>query len=175
MLDSAKRGPREGSSRLHDYRALFERHWGDVFRVVLSVMGEEFRGEAEDVAQEVFVEGFEQLGQLRDRGAFGAWIRRIAWRRAIDRRRLARFRFVHESSEREPDPRGDETEEKLSVKQALERLGERERSAIHMFYWLGMSIAEIARALSMPEGTIKSDLSRARTKLARRLEKASKP
>ena len=160
-----------------DYTDLFEAHWGDVVRIALSVLGPGHRGDAEDLAQDVFVEAFARLGQLRNRRAFGAWVRRIAWRRAIDRRRLARWARPHLWVEPADGWRtgpvagaGGDQEEELAVRRAMERLPDRHRAVLYMFYWLGMGVAEIAETLGTPEGTVKSLLSRGRRRIARELE-----
>lgn len=58
------------------YAELVERHYSKVFLVCLGVLGNVH--DAEDVAQDAVIAGFEKIGQLRDGGQFGPWIARIA-------------------------------------------------------------------------------------------------
>ena len=51
------------------------------------------------------------------------------------------------------------------VKDCLARLPHLYRPVLHQHYWLGMTVAEIAETLSAPEGTVKSYMHRARTRL----------
>src|SRR5438045_8080293 len=55
------------------------------FRVAFSVL--RHRQDAEDVAQEAFVKAYRRFTQLRDRDRFRAWLVRLTWRLALDRRR----------------------------------------------------------------------------------------
>src|SRR5262249_50889779 len=65
------------------------------FRVAFSVL--RHRQDAEDVAQEAFVRAYRRFSQLRDRERFRAWLVRIAWRLALDRRRGDRRRHVRDT------------------------------------------------------------------------------
>lgn len=167
MFSPSRPGPGSSLDAIEIER-LYESHWGDVVRVVMSVLGPRLAADAQDVAQEVFLEGFSRIGSLRDREAFGGWIRRIAWRRAIDRTRLARHRMPHgpldlsDPSLITADDELERLDRSTTVETALERLPEKQRAALRMFYWLGMGISEIAVALGTAGGTVKSLLSRGR-------------
>ena len=62
------------------------------FRVAYSVL--RHREDAEDVAQEAFAKAYHRFRQLRDRNAFRAWLVRMTWRLALDRRRSDRKSVV---------------------------------------------------------------------------------
>src|SRR5215203_2790832 len=64
------------------------------FRVAYSVLRQ--REDAEDVAQDAFAKAYRAFRQLRDRERFRAWLVRMAWRLALDRRRSDRRRLVRE-------------------------------------------------------------------------------
>src|SRR5215469_10493924 len=64
------------------------------FRVAFSVL--RHREDAEDVAQEAFARAFRAFHQLRDRNRFRAWLVRLTWRLALDRRRSDRRREARE-------------------------------------------------------------------------------
>src|SRR5262245_21381085 len=64
------------------------------FRVAYGVL--RHRQDAEDVAQEAFVKAHQNFRQLRDRDRFRAWLVRLTWRLAIDRRRGDRRREARE-------------------------------------------------------------------------------
>src|SRR6187397_3537185 len=64
------------------------------FRVAFSVL--RHREDAEDVAQDAYAKAYRSFRQLRDREKFRAWIVRMTWRLAIDRRRADRRRTTRE-------------------------------------------------------------------------------
>src|ERR1041385_2476753 len=64
------------------------------FRVAYSVL--RHREDAEDVAQEAFAKAYRSFRQLRDRGRFRAWLVRLTWRLALDRRRSDQRRAIRE-------------------------------------------------------------------------------
>src|SRR5476651_2173171 len=64
------------------------------FRVAYGVL--RHRQDAEDVAQEAFVKAYRRFNQLRDRDRFRAWLVRMTWRLAIDRRRGDKRRAARE-------------------------------------------------------------------------------
>src|SRR3954449_4600915 len=65
------------------------------FRVAYSVL--RHQQDAEDVAQEAFVRAYRRFSQLRDRERFRAWLVRMTWRLALDRRRGDKRRETRES------------------------------------------------------------------------------
>src|SRR5258706_3115737 len=80
---------REFEDRLRESSAL-------AFRVAYGVL--RHRQDAEDVAQESFAKAYRSFRQLRDRDRFRAWLVRMTWRLAIDRRRADRRREAREQS-----------------------------------------------------------------------------
>src|SRR5438477_9849282 len=64
------------------------------FRVAYSVL--RHREDAEDVAQEAFAKAHRSFAQLRDRDRFRAWLVRMTWRLALDRRRNDRRRVARD-------------------------------------------------------------------------------
>src|SRR5262245_27923765 len=66
------------------------------FRVAFSVLRNS--EDAEDVAQEAFAKAFRNFRQLRDRERFRAWLVRMTWRMAIDRRRSSIRRSAREAA-----------------------------------------------------------------------------
>src|SRR5262252_1205684 len=126
------------------------------FRVAYSVL--RHRQDAEDVAQEAFVKAYRCFSQLRNREQFRAWLVRMTWRLALDRRRGDRRREARDSESaiaRDARAAGSLTED----------LVERERAA-HL--WTAIEahdVSEVARLLALPEGTVKSRLFVARQRL----------
>jgi len=159
------------------FRMLVERHQERVFRVVLSVLGPAHGAEAEEVTQEVFLQVYQKLAGFREEAQFSTWLYRVAWNRAVDYRRGAVYRhpFLPDTvlatiaAPSDPHAEFELAERRRRVLDALETLPELYRTLVHMYYWLGFSLAEIRELIGVPEGTAKSYLARARQKLEKEL------
>jgi RNA polymerase sigma-70 factor (ECF subfamily) len=157
---------REFGERLRESSSL-------AFRVAYGVLRR--REDAEDVAQEAFVRAHRSIAQLRDRDSFRAWLVRMTWRLAIDRLRTDRRRAIREMT-LEPEP-GLSAEELASAQErarrlwtAIDELPEKLRMTIVLSSIEGHDVAEVARLLGIPEGTVKSRLFLARKQLAEKLQ-----
>jgi RNA polymerase sigma-70 factor, ECF subfamily len=139
--------------------------------------------EAEDVAQEVFCSAFTALPHFRGECRLSTWFYTLALRRMADHLRAPARRDIASgvpSSPAFPGPRRvseDPSPETLAVdgqrhrllRAALDDLGEPARSVLSAFYLGEMSVASIARALGLPEGTVKTHLHRGRQRLREQL------
>ena len=131
---------------------------------------------ARDVAQEAWVEILRGLAALDDAMAFPAWAMRIVTRRAAkaigrrQRRRRAIDDLAHEPAPSSPVNRGEHDAEFQLVRAAMTELPSEQRSALGLFYLEEMSVAEIAVALDVPPGTVKTRLMHARRKLRRTMK-----
>ena len=132
------------------------------------------REDAEDVAQEAFVRAHRSFGQLRDRDRFRSWLVRTTWRLAIDRirnekRRVAREQAVEASPEPSVEQLAVSRERSRALWRAIDELPEKLRMATVLAAIEGHDIAEVARLLEVPAGTVKSRLFLARQQLAEKL------
>lgn len=144
-----------------------------VFRVAYSVL--RHREDAEDVAQEALVRAHARLGTLRDEHRLRAWLVRITWRLALDRRRGDRRRERREQVALEPIP-APTAEEMATAAEArarlwcaLDRLPEKLRVVTVLAAIHGHEVREVAALLGLPEGTVKSRLHLARRRLVEEL------
>lgn len=122
--------------------------------------------DARDVMQEAAMTISRDIHKLRDPTRFSAWAYTIVRRRAVDHiDRSARARkLVCDLPEPEPETQiGAET--RLSLRQALLHLSEKDQLMLTLFYVEGLCGTEIAAALGIPLGTLKSRLFNARRKL----------
>ena len=132
------------------------------------------REDAEDVAQEAFVRAHRSFAQLRDRERFRSWLVRTTWRLAIDRirnekRRVAREHAVEMPPESSVEQMAVARERSRALWQAIDELPEKLRLAIVLAAIEGHDIADVARLLEVPPGTVKSRLFLARQQLAEKL------
>jgi RNA polymerase sigma-70 factor, ECF subfamily len=144
------------------------------FRVAYGVLRQ--RQDAEDVAQDAFVKAYRHFAQLRDRERFRAWLVRITWRLALDRRRGDRRRVTREEASEAPAgaPGADADlvarERAALLWQAIDALPEKLRVAIVLANIEGHDVDDVARLLALPVGTVKSRLFAARQKLKESLQ-----
>jgi RNA polymerase sigma-70 factor (ECF subfamily) len=156
----------EFEARLADSGAL-------AFRVAYGVL--RHREDAEDVAQEALARAYRKLGTLRERERFRAWLVRICWRLARDRRRAAKRRERREQavagSALEPtaEDMAAANEFRGRLWQAIDELPEKLRVVLVLAGIEGYDVREVAALLELPPGTVKSRLFLARRRLAERL------
>jgi RNA polymerase sigma-70 factor (ECF subfamily) len=153
------------------FAELARRYRGPVFRLAVSILGQEFASEAEDVTQDVMVRMHRALGSFRGDSKFGSWIYRIAFNHALNVKARVRYRAPHVSDEslatlpsadRSPDDQLQDDRRKRAMHECIAELPEVYQSALRLHYWLGASMSDIAAMLDAPENTVKSYLHRAR-------------
>jgi RNA polymerase sigma factor (sigma-70 family) len=126
--------------------------------------------EADDLAQEVFMRAWKRLHALRETGAFGGWLRRLAVNLFIDARRIKR-----ETSEIAEDAPSEEVAPertagaRIDLERALALLSPAERLCVTLNLGEGLSHGEIVEATGMPLGTVKSHVARGTARLRRML------
>lgn len=147
------------------------------FRVAYSVLRQ--REDAEDVAQEAFVKAHRAFRQLRQRDRFRAWLVRLTWRLALDRQRSDRRRTAREGQHQSAIPTAAhgtavddivERERAERLWHAIDRLPQRLRLVIVLANIEEHDLAEVARLMRMPTGTVKSRLFLARQRLKELLQ-----
>jgi RNA polymerase sigma factor (sigma-70 family) len=133
---------------------------------------------ARDAVQDAWVEILRGLPGLQDVAAFPAWAFRIVTRRCqrISSRRSARPISAETSSETMPEPcieaTGEQAAEVARMMEVLRALPAAQRATLALFYLEDLSVAEIAVALDVPPGTVKTRLMHARRKMREQLEGA---
>ena len=141
------------------------------FRVAFSVLRQQ--QDAEDVAQEAFVRAHRSFRTLRNRESFRAWLVRTTWRLALDHRRGEQRRLARHHAITTMMPAADapgEAERHSALWEAIDALPDKLRIAIVLSGIEGHDIAEVARLLGVPPGTVKSRLFHARRQLQERLQ-----
>jgi RNA polymerase sigma-70 factor (ECF subfamily) len=129
---------------------------------------------ARDAAQEAWVAIAKGLPRLRDAACFGAWALRITTRRcadAVDRARITRLRErVLESVEEDRANAVPGMEEGAVATEVLRRLDPADRALLGLYYLEGLTVVEVAHALDVPAGTVKSRLFSVRARVRALLE-----
>jgi RNA polymerase sigma-70 factor (ECF subfamily) len=163
-------------------RAAFEElvraHQHRVYAVALRMLGN--AAEAQDVAQEAFLRAHRGLAEFRGEARLSTWLYTIASRLCLNRlagseRRLTRH--GEDALTRLPDgqPGPDQALERGELEEALHRaigeLADERRIVVVLRDVEGLAYEEIAEALELPVGTVRSRLHRARLDLKEKLER----
>jgi RNA polymerase sigma-70 factor (ECF subfamily) len=148
-------------------REAFEAHYVSLLRLGAALVGR--RDVAEDLVQEAFVRAASKLEQLNPEET-GPYLRRVVVNLSRDRfRRLAvEIRHLRKSARNEPDQSGS-FEDRQMLWRSILRLPIRQRACVVLRFYEGMSEAEVAEVLECAVGTVKSQTSRAMTKLRKEL------
>ena len=151
------------------FRLLVDRHMPSLLLLARRLLRDE--AEAEDVAQEAFLRLWRQGAGL-EIGAAGVapWLKRVVSNLAIDKLRVrGRFDVTDEPPERAEAPdqlrRLEQRELADRVEEALRRLPDRQRLALTMFHYEGLSMEESGRMMGVSAEAIESLLARARRSL----------
>jgi RNA polymerase sigma-70 factor (ECF subfamily) len=144
---------------------VFRREYPSVLRTVaLILMSKEV---AEEVTQEAFAQLHLKWGRVADMDKPGAWVRRVAIRAAVRRRRRTLQGAVLEISQLGRDP--DDVKVDVDVLRAVAALPRQQRAAVVLRYYEDLPVADVASALGCAEATVRVHLHRARLTLAERL------
>ena len=167
LVERSRRGDADA------YAELVTRYQALAARTAYVITGNE--PDAEEAAQEGFVKAYYALDRFRAGAPFRPWLLRIVANEAINRRKAAGRRPTVDLSVA-PDPPSDDTalspegavlaaERRDLVVGALRRVRDEDRLVIAYRYFLDLSEAEMADALGVARGTVKSRLSRALSRL----------
>lgn len=126
-------------------------------------------GEAQDVAQEAFLRALARWRFVRTLEDPTGWTRRVAINLAISRWRRHRNALTAWRRRADPDTAAGPGADRVDIVDALRGLPPRQRAVIVLHHMNDLSVADVARELGVPEGTVKSDLSRGRASLSRAL------
>ena len=149
-------------------------HREGVFRICLGFTRD--RAEAEDLAQDVYLRAYRNLGRMREPFASKEWLYRIAKNACLDRNKKARLRAQllrrwasdgTPAGDRKPSDAADERLARLKAE--VQRLPKKLSAVLVLRFYGGLSYQEIARTLGLAKGTVMSRLSRARARIAESL------
>jgi RNA polymerase sigma-70 factor (ECF subfamily) len=145
---------------------LFEADYERLVRSLSVAFGEE---SAADAVQEAFIRAdrsWDSVGSMEDPAG---WVRRVALNRLLNGQRdRARRRAILETVR--PVRESDLTAELLDLRRAVSQLPNRMRAALCLHYLAGYPVRDVATALGVSEGTVKSNLHDARRRLRTELE-----
>ena len=134
--------------------------------------------EADELAQDVFIQAMQKINQLRVPEAFGGWLRQIVHRMAINRVTRNRSAIPCDPetleatcvTEEAPDEVVQSREQAQAVRNSIDRLGALDQETLTAFYLNGRTLIEMSNEFQAPIGTIKRRLHVARKRLAKEMD-----
>jgi RNA polymerase sigma-70 factor (ECF subfamily) len=150
------------------FAEIVERHFQPVYRLVWRMTGG--AAEAEDIAQDAFVKLWKNPSQLREGAALRGWLMRVASNAVIDGSRKPRTGAIEDVPE-PPDPMArpdaplDRAQAQRLVDAAIAALPDRQRQALALVYFEGLSNIEAAGVMEVSVEAVESLLARARRSL----------
>jgi RNA polymerase sigma factor (sigma-70 family) len=172
LVERARRGDAAA------YEEIVQTYQGIAFRVAYVIAGS--AADAEEAAQDAFVNAYRALSRFRPGAPFRPWLLRIVANEARNRRRSAvrreslalRTAAEQASGDAAPSPEAAVlvAEERQTLLRALERLRDEDREVLSCRYLLDLSEDETATALGLRRGTVKSRTSRALARLREHME-----
>lgn len=175
-IDDLKAGDEEA------FRQLVEKYKDAILNICYGYLRN--RTDAEDLAQDVFVEVYHSIESFRENSSLYTWIYRIAitkcldelrYRKRLKRRAWYKSRQWDEETEPEideldgqyPDPQDDlEQQQRIEyIQRALEKLPETQREAFTLVHFDGLSYKETAKAMGKTNSAVESLVHRAKQNL----------
>lgn len=172
LVRAAQAGDREA------FGELFERYRAGI--VALALRRVRNADEAEELAQDVFIQAMQKIDQLRVPDAFGGWLRRIVHRMAINRMTRSKSALACDPETLEatclasgtPDEAAQDREQAKAIRDSIDRLGALDQQTLKAFYLQSKSLIEMSDEFDAPIGTIKRRLHVARKRLAEEMDVA---
>lgn len=160
-VQAARRGDREA------FRVLVETLMNGTYAIARRMTRDAH--EAEDLTQEVFLKLYRFLDRYDPALPFAPWFRKLAVRIGLNYVRRADLPSALPDSVAAQDSRAPDADLGAAVRRALAWLPPQQRAAISLYYLEGRDVGEVADALEVPPGTVKTWLFRAREALHGRL------
>lgn len=161
-----------------EFQALVRRYSEGVYNHAWRMLGS--REEAEEAAQDVFLQVHRTMGEFRGEAQMSTWIWRITNNICLNRRESREYADGNRGEPTSPDvlAGGDpdplhacvELEERERLAGMIARLPDREASAITFYYIEGFDYVEIAGLLRIPAGSVATALHRGRERLKKMIE-----
>lgn len=125
-----------------------------------------------DAIQETLVSAYKNLKSLREPQYFSSWIIKILINKSYDIiRKNKKIKYLNEKMQIEEETYYDIYSSESELENVLTQLDENLRLVVVLYYYDDLSVADISKILNIPEGTVKSRLSRARDKIYKIIRK----
>jgi len=152
-----------------DLAQLFEQYYASLVRMLYRRVGD--RDRAEDLAQEAFLELLRHWGRVARYDRPGAWVRRVAIRKAVQatNRESRRSWFERRAATSVISDASSPATGNDGLEAAVRSLPPQQRAVVALFYYEDMSVEDVAGMLGCTVSTVKVHLHRARETLRSRI------
>ncbi|MDP8237933.1 MAG: sigma-70 family RNA polymerase sigma factor [Candidatus Hatepunaea meridiana] len=142
------------------FEALVQRHEDTVFRLATRILNGNVE-EARDVAQDVFIQIWENPRAWKPNALFTTWLYRVTMNRSLNRRRMLKLKSFFSISDIKdedailtskndtPDKQLEEGENQLQLEREFNRLPARQRVALHLRYREELPVNDVAEAMGV--------------------------
>lgn len=169
VMPTRQRARARTADVLPSFDAFYRSHGKRVTALAVALSGR--RDAAEELVQEAFARAYRDWERIGSYDDPGAWVRRVTVNLSHSRwRKLRREATALARLRAAPPQQSGLTEPSAELWRAVRALPRRQAATVALHYVDDLSVARIAQLLGVAEGTTKSDLHRARTTLAERLE-----
>ncbi len=141
------------------YEKLMERYYDSIYVMILRIVGN--MTDAEELAQETFTKAFAKLSQYNDKYAFGSWYLEVTLEEEQN----------SESLQPNPEEYLIQKQDVNTLRKKIEELKENYRRLLELRYFEEYTYEEISQELSLPMGTVKTQLHRAKGQLMKSMKK----
>jgi RNA polymerase sigma-70 factor (ECF subfamily) len=164
------------------FATLVNRHKDLVFTIAMNITRN--REDAEEVAQDVFLNAFRKLEGFRRESSFPTWLYRIAYNESISKVRKKTIKtmdleedlmeFIPEEDLEEDIGGLDEIQQKQVIAKILDKLPEIDRVLVTLYYLENLPVTEISGVTGLGESNVKVRLHRVRKKIYKDLQEILK-
>ncbi|MFZ1704680.1 MAG: sigma-70 family RNA polymerase sigma factor [Saprospiraceae bacterium] len=157
------------------FEKIVQKYSDMVFTIALRIVGH--REEAEEIAQDVFINIYKSLHVFQHKAKFSTWVYRIAYNASINCTRKAKkvIELVEWNESVHTDyistSNEEDNDERKIILDSIETLDEIDQIIVTLYYYDNTPVKEIATITQLSESNIKSRLLRSRTKLQKVLSK----
>lgn len=162
-------------SSADDFEEFYRVSYSRVLAVAYGVCGD--MHEAQDIASEAYTRAWGNWSEVSNTQDPTAWTRTVTWRLAVDgwrRRRTARA-WNRLNGPQQLAVQLPPSEETVSLMQELAKLPLTQRHCLVLYYIADLKVKDVASMLRIPEGTVKSEISRGRRALSAAFSQSSHP
>ena len=124
----------------------------------------------DDLAQDTFLKAYLAIRSFQGISKFKTWLYRIGYNEFLSHRRSQHITTDEIPPDSDPASPTIVTDARLTIEQCLSQLSETERTVVMLFYLEDMPIKKISEVTGMPDGSVKSYLHRAKSRMRQFLE-----
>lgn len=146
---------------------LVEEYQSDIRRFFINLTGD--IALSDDLSQDTFIKAYTGIRGFKGFSRFRTWLYRIAYNEFYDHTRRNKEQTAEQLPE-QPETYAGGSDAKIDLAEALKHLNEQERTVVVLYYMEDKPIKDVAAITGMPEGTVKSHISRAKAKLVKFLK-----